>query len=126
MRRLGVVLVDGSYENFLEKEAKLRFEASLVPYSRACLIRLSGQSASVTATAAAALAEQLKPLCKAQGWSLLGPAPALIARVAGKSRWQLLLHGPEASALPLPAVGALWEHLPKGVSLSVDPDPLNL
>jgi primosomal protein N' (replication factor Y) len=33
---------------------------------------------------------------------LLGPAPAPVARVAGRSRWQLLLHGPVGSPLPLP------------------------
>ena len=119
-------LVDGRYEDFLEKELKLRKEASLIPFSRACLLRLSGESATSTATAAAALAEQIRPICSAQGWLLVGPAPALIARVAGKSRWQLLLHGPEGSSLPLPQGSDLWSGLPRGVSLAVDPDPLRL
>ena len=119
-------LVDGRYEQFLEKELKLRKEAGLIPFSRACLLRLSGESAAITATAAAAVAEQIKPICSANGWLLVGPAPALIARVAGKSRWQLLLHGPEGSALPLPQGSELWAGLPQGVSLSVDPDPLRL
>ncbi len=119
-------LEDGRYEEFLRKESKLRKDAGLVPYCRACLLRLSGESASVTATAAAALAEQVRPLCQKQGWSLLGPAPALIARVAGKSRWQLLIHGPEATTLPLPTGQELWDGLPRGVTLSVDPDPLQL
>ncbi|MCP4973483.1 MAG: hypothetical protein GY914_07390, partial [Prochlorococcus sp.] len=64
--------------------------------------------------------------CVAQGWCLVGPAPAPVARVAGRSRWQLLLHGPEASALPLPAESQLWDGLPRGVALAVDPDPLQL
>ena len=119
-------LVDGRYEEFLKKESKIRKDAGLVPYSRACLLRLSGDSNSLTATTAAALAEQVKPLCELKGWSLLGPAPAMIAKVAGKSRWQLLLHGPENTELPLPPVGELWKALPKGVSLAVDPDPMQL
>ncbi len=119
-------LVDGHYEEFLEKEAILRKEAGLMPFSRACLLRLSGSSASITATAASVIAEQLKTKCKSQGWSLIGPAPATIARVAGKHRWQLLLHGPKASQLPLPSGSKLWNGLPKGVVLSVDPDPINL
>ncbi len=118
--------VNGSYEEFLKSEARIREEAGLVPYSRACLIRLSGESNSVTANAAVALAEQIKPLCASQGWNLVGPAPAMIARVAGKSRWQILLHGPEASPLPLPQVNSLWFGLPSGVNLSVDPDPIQL
>ena len=119
-------LVDGRYERFLEEEVALRREAALVPFSRACLLRLSGQSASATATAASVLAEQLRPLCAASGWWLLGPAPAPVARVAGRSRWQLLLHGPVGSALPLPPGSTLWDGLPADVALAVDPDPLQL
>ncbi len=119
-------LVDGRYEEFLNKESKLRQEGGLVPYRRACLLRFSGEAASKTATAAAALAEYVRPLCEREGWMMLGPAPALIARVAGKSRWQLLLHGPEGSPLPLPSGNDLWNGLPAGVTLAVDPDPLQL
>jgi len=119
-------LVDGSYEAFLNKESSLRRDAGLVPYSRTCLLRLSGESASLTATSATALAEYIRPKCSESGWMLLGPSPALIERVAGKSRWQILLHGPESSELPLPYNDKLWECLPKGVNLSIDPDPINL
>lgn len=119
-------LVDGCYESFLKKEAKLRSEAGLVPYSRACLLRVSGETASVTATSATALAEYLKPFCKSNGWTIVGPAPAMVERVAGKSRWQLLLHGPQSSPLPIPSGGQLWSCLSKGVNLSIDPDPINL
>ncbi len=119
-------LVDGRYEEFLKKEAKLRREAGLVPFSRACLLRFAGDSNSVTATAATALAEQIRSLCDSKGWRIVGPAPAMVARVAGKSRWQLLLHGPESSPLPLPPGATLWQALPKGVTLAVDPDPLQL
>ena len=104
----------------------MRQQAGLVPFSRACLLRLSGPSASGTATAASVLAERLRPLCAAADWQLLGPAPAPVARVAGRSRWQLLLHGPQGSDLPLPAGTALWEALPADVALAVDPDPLAL
>ena len=119
-------LVDGRYERFLEEEAAERRDAGLVPFARACVLRLSGTSASTTATAAAVLAEQLRPGCKDSGWQLIGPAPAPVARVAGRSRWQLLLHGPQASALPLPSGSSLWDGLPSGVALAVDPDPLQL
>ncbi len=119
-------LVDGSYEDFLKKESSLRRNAGLVPYSRTCLLRMSGESASLTATSATALAEYIRPYCSASGWMLLGPSPALVERVAGKSRWQILLHGPESSELPFPNDNKLWECLPKDVNLSIDPDPINL
>ena len=119
-------LLDGRYEEFLKQEAKTRKETGLVPYRRACLLRISGEDSSVTATTAASLAEQIRPICERKGWTVIGPAPALIARVARRSRWQILLHGPESSLLPLPKGISLWNSIPKGVSLSVDPDPLQL
>ena len=119
-------LVDGRYEAFLAQEVALRKEAGLVPFSRACLLRLSGDSPSKTATAAAVLAERIRPMCQSQSWWLLGPAPAPVARVAGRSRWQLLLHGPAGSSLPLPPGQDLWDGLPRGVALTVDPDPQQL
>ncbi len=119
-------LIDGRYERFLAEESALRQQAGLVPFARACLLRLAGASAAATATAGTLLAEQLRPLCAAAGWQLLGPAPAPVARVAGRSRWQLLLHGPPESSIPLPEGSALWAGLPKDVTLSVDPDPLQL
>ena len=119
-------LVDGRYEQFLEEELALRRSGALVPFSRACLLRLSGPSASGTATAASALAERIRAPLEASGWQLIGPAPAPVARVAGKSRWQLLLHGPAASRLELPAEAELRRGLPRDVGLAIDPDPLNL
>lgn len=119
-------LVDGRYEAFLKEEVEIRREAALVPFSRACLLRLSGASASATATAASVMAERIRPICEERRWWLLGPAPAPVARVAGRSRWQLLLHGPVGSELPLPPGSTLWDELPRGVSLSVDPDPMEL
>ena len=119
-------LVDGRYELFLAEEIQMRRQGGLVPFSRACLLRLSGPSASCTATAAAALAERIRSQVEAAGWLLIGPAPAPVARVAGKSRWQLLLHGPAGQPLPLPTESLLREALPAGVGLAIDPDPLSL
>ncbi len=119
-------LVEGAYEKFLIEESKIREEAELIPYSRACLIRLSAESTSLTATAASSLSEFIRPLCNTHGWQLIGPAPALIERIAGKSRWQILLHGPDESPLPLPKLEELWKCLPQGVSLAINPDPINL
>ncbi|MEB3173078.1 MAG: primosomal protein N' [Cyanobacteriota bacterium] len=119
-------LVSGDYGAFLAEELSLRRCGGLVPFARAALLRLAGPAASVTATAAAALASRLEPQVSAAGWCLIGPAPAPVARVAGRSRWQLLLHGPAGSAIPLPAEAALRQALPAGVSLAIDPDPLAL
>jgi primosomal protein N' (replication factor Y) len=119
-------LVDGRYGAFLAEEAALRQRGGLVPFSRACLLRLAGPSAGATATAAASLASLLAEPVRAAGWALIGPAPAPVARVAGRSRWQILLHGPARTAVPLPPQPLLQGALAKGVSMAIDPDPLEL
>jgi len=119
-------LVDGRYGRFLEEEAALRRQAGLVPYARACLLRFAGPQASVTASAAAGIRTLLEPRLTGTDWQAIGPAPAPRSRIAGLSRWQLLLHGPGGSPLPLPPDADLRRSLPRGVHLTIDPDPLEL
>ena len=119
-------LVDGRYERFLAEELALRREGGLIPFARACLLRLAGVSAATTATTATALVEMIRPRLEQEGWLAIGPAPAPVARVAGRSRWQVLLHGPAGSSLPLPPEQELRALLPQDVSLAIDPDPLQL
>ncbi len=119
-------LVDGRYERFLATELTLRREGGLIPFARACLLRLAGVSAAATATTATALVEMIRPRLQQEGWLAIGPAPSPVARVAGRSRWQVLLHGPAGSALPLPPEPELRALLPQEVSLAIDPDPLQL
>ncbi len=119
-------LIDGRYEEFLKTEEKTRKEAAMVPYSRACLLRFSGESSEMTSLGAFHVSSKIRYACIQKGWKLVGPAPSLVERVAGKSRWQLLLYGPESSKIPVPYGPELWKDLPRGVSLSIDPDPLQL
>ncbi len=119
-------LVDGRYEEFLKKEEQTRKEAAMVPYARACLLRFSGESAELTSKGAFHVSCKIRNVCRQKGWKLVGPAPSLVERVAGKSRWQLLLYGPQSTQIPLPYGPELWKGLPSGVSLSIDPDPLQL
>jgi primosomal protein N' (replication factor Y) len=119
-------LVDGRYERFLAEELALRQTGGQIPFARACLLRLAGVSAATTATTATALVEMIRPRLEQEGWLAIGPAPAPVARVAGRSRWQVLLHGPAGSPLPLPPELELRALLPQKVSLAIDPDPLQL
>ncbi|NJN32553.1 MAG: hypothetical protein HC824_20625, partial [Synechococcales cyanobacterium RM1_1_8] len=57
-------------------------------------------------------------------WELLGPSPAAIPRVAQRFRWQLLLKS--AAGLDLLPLSVLRQHCPKGVSLLVDVDPMQI
>ena len=118
-------LVEGCYDRFLNQEMESRRRHGLAPYVRACLLRLSGASARTTANGAACLASHLSPRLRRRGWTVVGPAPAPVARVAQRSRWQLLLHGPEGP-LPFPSGQELRAVLPRGVDLTIDPDPMHL
>jgi len=119
-------LIAGSYGKFLEEEAELRYSAQLVPYTRACLLRFAAAQASLTASAATTLLNHVEAGLKAANWHAIGPAPAPRAKVAGLSRWQLLLQGPSGSPIPLPKEQVLRDLLPKGVQLAIDPDPMEL
>ena len=118
-------LVEGCYDRFLDQEMESRQRHGLAPYVRACLLRLSGASARTTANGAACLASHLGPQLHRRGWTLVGPAPAPVARVAQRSRWQVLLHGPEGP-LPFTSGQNLRAVLPRGVTLTIDPDPMHL
>ena len=118
-------LVEDCYDRFLNQEMDSRRRHGLAPYVRACVLRLSGVSARTTANGAALLAAHLSPRLRRQGWTVVGPAPAPVARVARRCRWQLLLHGPEGP-LPFASGQNLREVLPRGVDLTIDPDPVHL
>ena len=119
-------LIDGRYERFLDEENSMRAAAGLVPYSRACLLRFAGPQASITASSATALLEHVRAHLEQAGWCAIGPAPAARAKVAGLSRWQLLLQGPTNSPLPLPPEAELRALLHRSVHLAIDPDPQEL
>ncbi|MFM7360560.1 MAG: primosomal protein N', partial [Cyanobium sp.] len=93
------------------------------------------------ATAATALTERIRPELERAGWVAIGPGPAPVGKGVGHTHWQVLLHGPAsggpagggaasggaaAMVLPLPPEAELRQLLPAGVSLAIDPDPLQL
>ncbi len=52
--------------------------------------------------------------------------PSLIAKVGKKFRWQILIHGPEGTTIPLPDRSVLWKLIPKNVFLTIDVNPAEL
>ena len=66
------------------------------------------------------LAKYLLNFCEKKNWKLIGPAPSLIAKVGKKFRWQILIHGPEGTKIPLPDRSILWKLIPKNVFLTID------
>ena len=120
-------VVGHDFGAFAERELAWRKAMSYPPYTRLVALRLEGENARLVEESAERLGrriEQLMPPAK-YGVRLLGPAPAPIPRLRGRTRWQLLLKAPTH-----PALGPLLqqlerdvEKLPSSVRVVVDVDP---
>ncbi len=114
------------YERFLIENSRLRKDGELFPFCTICLLKLSGENYELTESIAIKLAKYLLNFCEKKNWKLIGPAPGLIAKVGKKFRWQILIHGPEGTKIPLPDRSMLWKLIPKDVFLTIDVNPAEL
>ncbi len=114
------------YERFLIENSRLRKDANLFPFCTICLLKLSGENYELTESIAIKLAKYLLNFCEKKNWKLIGPAPSLIAKIGKKFRWQILIHGPEGSNIPLPDRSVLWKLIPRNVFLTIDVNPAEL
>lgn len=111
------------YESFIEVELQQRAALNYPPYGRLILLRLSSREAVEVQQTAENLATVLTD---GKGYEVLGPAPASILRVANRYRWQILLKCAPHTLPALPDWDEVRHRCPKGVSLTIDVDPLNL
>jgi primosomal protein N' (replication factor Y) len=113
------------YKSFVETELQARAELRYPPYGRLILLRLSSYDPTEVAVTAQEFANVLMEKGGEGKYDLLGPAPAPIARVANRYRWQILLKLlPECDDTP--DLTKLSNVCRPGVSLTVDVDPMNL
>ena len=119
-------LQNRDYERFLIENSRLRKDANLFPFCKICLLKLSGEDYELTESISIKLAKYLLNFCEKKNWKLIGPAPSLIAKVGKKFRWQILIHGPEGTKIPLPDRSILWKLIPKNVFLTIDVNPAEL
>ena len=104
----------------------MKKNAKLYPFCKVCLFKLSSDNYELTELTAIKLANYLEGFVGEKNWKIIGPAPSLIAKVGKKFRWQVLIHGPEDSIIPLPDRVLLWSLIPKRVSLSIDVNPVEI
>jgi len=115
------------YESFAWRELALRREAGYPPFKHLALIRISGPREETTSQAASILKHTASTVCLQPGpvqW--IGPSPAPISRIKGRSRWQLLLKSSSRKELHRSTALIMEEarkKLPQRVILSVDIDP---
>ena len=113
------------YEAFYAEELGQRAALGYPPFGRLVQAMVSGADAPAALAAAQALA---LAAASTDGPEVLGPAPAPIARLRGKHRFQLLLKGADAQRLHAAArrlVEAAGK-LPRGIQASLDAFPVNM
>nr|WP_088894772.1 primosomal protein N' [Leptolyngbya ohadii] len=114
-----------NYEAFVATELEYRSALNYPPYGRLMLLRLSGFEEAIVQQTATEIAAYLRTIYSDPDDKLLGPAPASIARIANRYRWQLLLKLMPDSQMQLDFAG-LRSVCPAGVSLTIDVDPLHM
>jgi primosomal protein N' (replication factor Y) len=114
------------YAGFYAQEAVARRELGYPPFGHLVNLVLSGNDAPRVQQAAERLAAGLEE--RAAGAEVLGPAPCPLARLRGKSRFQILLKAPPRPSLRrlLARLPELRKRLPAGVALAIDVDPVDM
>lgn len=117
-----------NYEDFFREELSNRKELSYPPFSRLAIIRFDGnkeEEVAVFAKKTKELADSL--LLRTNDVTLLGPTPAILSKLKGKYRWQMLLKGKSAKSLHefiKNILTALEKKSQSRVKLAVDVDPI--
>ena len=79
------------YETFYAEEIEHRAALGYPPFGRVGLVRISGEDEARTRIEAAALADAARETAVSLGGEVLGPAPAAIARLRNRYRFQLMV-----------------------------------
>ncbi len=115
--------VGHDYAGFSEIELERRRLMGYPPFGRMMAVRIEG-SAVGARQCAEVLGEAARPAL-VEGASMLGPAPAAIERIRGRSRWHILFKATEAHTLFRihRALAAVAQRPPGGAAVRFDMDP---
>jgi len=127
-------LKDLDYQEFYRRELESRRELGYPPFTRLALVRLSGVPEDKVTQHAKKLAESLRRIVRghpdlASRLRVLGPAPAGLAKLKGRWRWQILVksYGRPPLLTVLDHLRRTWSPPPKSkIDLTMDIDPANL
>jgi primosomal protein N' (replication factor Y) len=109
------------YEGFVKAELTERQDTQYPPFSRMIALRVDGPDEDQVRVVAAEAAARAR--AAGDGVRILGPAEAPIARLRGRTRWQVWLGGTERAPVARAARAAAAVVLPRDVRLAVDVDP---
>jgi len=113
------------YAAFAAMELVHRKEFGYPPFTRLARIVCEAKTDKAAEEEAAAIASALCDAGAPHGAEVLGPAPAAVSRLRGKSRWHMLVKAPTSQALHH-ALDALGGGRSRGVQVTVDVDPVNM
>jgi primosomal protein N' (replication factor Y) len=115
--------VGHDYAGFAELELERRRSLGYPPFGRMLAVRVEGSEQGARTTAEALGAAALPAMGAAV--TLLGPAPAAIERIRGKTRWHLLFRSSDPAALRRVhrALAPVAARPPGGAQVRFDVDP---
>ena len=115
---------------FYRHEIAQREALAYPPFTRLVMVRLAGRDAERTAAAARRIGALYRQGAADHGVEVLGPAPAPLARVAGRYRWQILLKAADAKRLRRMVARVQAEpdagRLARDVQVAIDVDPQSM
>jgi primosomal protein N' (replication factor Y) len=122
------------FESFYQAEIKARERLRYPPFSRLANFRVAGLDPALVRETARDLGGLARRKALAKNFhgrvSVLGPAPAPIARVRGKTRWMMMVKAdtpPLMSAFSETVFSALAKRdHDRGVKIEIDRDPASL
>ena len=119
--------VGHDYAGFSEIELDRRRALGYPPFTRMLAVRVEALDAHAARSCAEALGQAARPALGAE-LSLLGPAPAAIERIRGRTRWHLLFKATHPAALRRVhrALAPLVRRTPGGAHVRFDVDPYTM
>jgi primosomal protein N' (replication factor Y) len=120
----------GDYLPVFETEIAQREDQGLPPFTSLVHLMVSAPTDGTAEAAGSRLASSLQSTATGGSFRLQGPAPAPIARLRGRFRWQILASGPDPAGLRQWVLAALSDfrkgEVGRQAQIQVDPDPVAL
>ncbi len=115
------------YKSFYNDELKFRQELQYPPFGQIINIRLSSVKKDAVMSESKTLAKKTNGITETINNSIeiIGPAPAPLAKLNGRFRFQMLIKGANINILRLIARELLQKHNSSFVKMTVDIDPEN-
>jgi len=116
--------LEHNYRSFYEKEMEFRRDLNYPPITNLVAILVRGKDEEKVITASEKIGSLLKR--EINRATILGPAPAVLNKIAGKYRWQIII-----KTTDMGSIGEFFQRHylgfeEKGIEVNVDVDPVNM